>query len=54
MSGRVVIEVLLCLGTLVGKAKTKVREQTINICWILLQQVTEQVVKVQENADQGG
>lgn len=54
MGGRVVIEVLLCQGTLVGKAEMKVREQKINIYEILFQQATGQVVRVQENADQGG
>lgn len=32
----------------------KAREQKRDICWILFQQATEQVVKVQENAEQGG
>lgn len=51
--GTIVIEVLGCLGSLVGRVRRKVREQMIGICWNLFQQVTEQVVKEQENADLG-
>lgn len=51
--GMIVIEVLGCLGSLVGRVKRKEREQMIGICLILFQQVTEQVVKGQENGDLG-
>lgn len=47
------IEVLGCPGSLVGKVKKKVREQMRDICWILFQRVTEQVVRELENEDLG-
>lgn len=53
MDGTIVTVVLWYLGSLVGRVRKKVREQMIGICWILFQQVTEQVVKEQENADLG-
>lgn len=51
--GKIVIEVLWYLGSLVGMAGRKERERTIGICWILFQQVIEQVVQEQENGDLG-